>query len=50
MNEEYEKFGATLKLHKSGSHFILVPMSTIKFAGWKDGTDLVLFAKKREDQ
>jgi hypothetical protein len=48
MIEEYEKFGTILTKHKSGSHYILVPMNVVKFAGWKDGDELVIMAKKKE--
>lgn len=50
MLEEYEKFGATIKKTSSGSHFIIIPINVINFAGWEEGMDLVVMAKKKIEE
>lgn len=45
-----EKFGANLVKHKSGSYYVLVPMKVVKFAGWEEGDELLLIAKKKEEE
>ena len=50
MIQEFEKFGAKLVKHKSGSYYILVPMNVVKFAGWKEKEKLIIMAKKKEEK
>jgi hypothetical protein len=46
MIDEYEKFGATIRKHPGGSHFITIPMNVVKFASWGEGDDIILMAKR----
>jgi hypothetical protein len=49
MIDEFEKFGANLIKHKSGSYYVLVPMNVVKFAGWEENNTLVVMAKRKEE-
>jgi|APSaa5957512576_1039674.scaffolds.fasta_scaffold09909_2 hypothetical protein len=49
MIDEFEKFGATIQKHHSGTHFITVPINVIKFSEWNEGDTLVVMAKRKKE-
>jgi len=47
---EYEKFYGKLRKTNAGSLEVTVPAQVCKFAGYKEGDELVFMCKKKEDQ
>jgi len=46
---EYEKFYGKLRLTNAGSLIVTVPSQVCKFAGYKEGDELVFMCKKKPE-